>query len=85
MNKEFDLENFVVQEKMMLDTFEEAAVKKSSMEPAVIESSGPVASAMEIEMQKEKVNYYTYLRLDTSNFIFISNVNFSSKLKYSRN
>ncbi|KAK9303438.1 hypothetical protein QLX08_004918 [Tetragonisca angustula] len=51
MNKEFDIESFAGQEKMMLDNFEEVAEK--TIDPLIIESSGPVISAMEVELQKE--------------------------------
>lgn len=46
--KEFDIESFATEEKMMLDNF-----TTDSTDPALIDSSGPVSSAMEIEIQKE--------------------------------
>ncbi|XP_076278851.1 nucleostemin 1 [Lasioglossum baleicum] len=54
ISKEFEIENFAAEEKMMLDTFEEQAVKDSKLDPLLIESTGPVVSAMEIEKQKEE-------------------------------
>ena len=53
ISKEFDIESVVTQEKMMLDTFEEESKNKPAIEPLLIESSGPVTAAMEVEMQKE--------------------------------
>nr|XP_031826759.1 guanine nucleotide-binding protein-like 3 homolog [Nomia melanderi] len=53
ISKEFEIENFAAEEKMMLDTFEEEVAKKSTIDPLLIESTGPVVSAMEIEKQKE--------------------------------
>ncbi|XP_017792801.1 PREDICTED: guanine nucleotide-binding protein-like 3 homolog [Habropoda laboriosa] len=53
MSKEFDIESLAEQEKMMLDTFEKENVAKRVTEPFSIESSGPVVSAMEVELQKE--------------------------------
>ncbi|XP_054001045.1 guanine nucleotide-binding protein-like 3 homolog [Hylaeus anthracinus] len=53
INKEFDIESFVAEEKMMLDTFEEESAKKPTVNSLLIESTGPVTSAMEIETQKE--------------------------------
>ena len=58
MNKEFDIESFAGQEKMMLDNFEEVAEK--TIDPLIIESSGPVISAMEVELQKETVSQLAY-------------------------
>lgn len=56
ISKEFDIESVVTQEKMMLDTFEEESKNKPAIEPLLIESSGPVTAAMEVEMQKETVS-----------------------------
>ncbi|XP_034191077.2 nucleostemin 1 [Osmia lignaria lignaria] len=53
ISKEFDIESVVTQEKMMLDTFEVESKNKPAIEPLLIESSGPVTAAMEVEMQKE--------------------------------
>lgn len=53
IGKEFDIESFAAQEKMMLDNFEEEVAKKQAIDPLLIESSGPVTSAMEVELQKE--------------------------------
>ena len=52
MNKEFDIESFAAQEKMMLDTFEES-VEKLPTDPTLIESSGPVTSVIEFQKQNE--------------------------------
>ncbi|XP_012539890.2 guanine nucleotide-binding protein-like 3 homolog [Monomorium pharaonis] len=49
MAKEFDIESFAVEEKMMLDKFE----TDSANDAVLIDSTGPVTAAMEIEMQKE--------------------------------
>lgn len=54
ISKEFEIENFAAEEKMMLDTFEEET-KKSTLDPLLIESTGPVVSAMEIEKEKAAV------------------------------
>ncbi|XP_076754145.1 nucleostemin 1 [Xylocopa sonorina] len=53
ISKEFDIENFAVQEKMVLDNIEEVSTKKKLIDPLLVESAGPVSSAMEIELQKE--------------------------------
>ncbi|KZC08771.1 PREDICTED: guanine nucleotide-binding protein-like 3 homolog [Dufourea novaeangliae] len=53
MSKEFDIESFAAEEKMMLDTFEEETAKKSKLDPLLIETTGPVLSAMEVEKEKE--------------------------------
>lgn len=55
ISKEFDIESFAAQEKMMLDNFEESS-KKQTIDSLLIESSGPVLSAMEIELQKQAVS-----------------------------
>ncbi|XP_043515564.1 guanine nucleotide-binding protein-like 3 homolog isoform X2 [Frieseomelitta varia] len=52
ISKEFDIESFAEQEKMMLDNFEEKVAEKT-IDPLLIESSDPVVSAMEVELQKE--------------------------------
>ena len=52
MNKEFDIESFAAQEKMMLDTFEES-VEKLPTDPTLIESSGPVTSVIEFQKQNQ--------------------------------
>lgn len=57
INKEFDIDSFVAEEKMMLDTFEGESAKKQIGDSLLIESSGPVTSLMEIEKEKEKVSY----------------------------
>lgn len=53
ISKEFDIESFAAQEKMMLDNFEEESSKKQTFDSLLIESSGPVLSAMEVELQKK--------------------------------
>lgn len=56
MAKEFDIESFAAEEKMMLDNFEVEPTSNSTVaSPLLIDSSGPVTAAMEIEMQKETV------------------------------
>lgn len=40
---------------MMLDNFEESS-KKQTIDSLLIESSGPVLSAMEVELQKQAVS-----------------------------
>ncbi|RLU19755.1 hypothetical protein DMN91_008312 [Ooceraea biroi] len=53
MAKEFDLESFAAEERMMLDNFvTESASNPTVANPLLIDSTGPV-TAMEIEMQKE--------------------------------
>nr|XP_033335458.1 guanine nucleotide-binding protein-like 3 homolog [Megalopta genalis]XP_033335459.1 guanine nucleotide-binding protein-like 3 homolog [Megalopta genalis] len=54
ISKEFEIENFAAEEKMMLDNYEEQATKTSTLDPVLIESSGPVVSLMEVEKQKEE-------------------------------
>lgn len=54
ISKEFEIENFEAEEKMMLDTFEEQTAQNPKLDPLLIESTGPVVSAMEIEKQKEE-------------------------------
>ena len=50
---EFDIENFEATEKMMLDEVEAAAKKFTvHVEPLLIDSTGPVDSAMDIDMKK---------------------------------
>lgn len=48
--KEFDIEKFAAEEKMMLDNFTK---DDSVADPTLIDSSGPVTAAMEIDIQKE--------------------------------
>lgn len=55
MAKEFDIESFAAEERMMLDNF--TTDSANSTDPVLINSTGPVTSAMEIEMQKETVRY----------------------------
>ncbi|XP_011174918.1 guanine nucleotide-binding protein-like 3 homolog [Solenopsis invicta] len=52
MAKEFDIENFVAEEKMMLDNLE-TDVASNPIDPVLINSTGPVTAAMKIEIQKE--------------------------------
>ncbi|XP_078050568.1 nucleostemin 1 [Augochlora pura] len=54
VSKEFEIENFAAEEKMMLDTYEEQAANASKLDPVVIESTGPVVSRVEIETQKQE-------------------------------
>ncbi|XP_050453408.1 guanine nucleotide-binding protein-like 3 homolog [Cataglyphis hispanica] len=52
--KEFDIESFAAEEKMMLDNFTtDSSNNPTIANPVLIDSSGPVTSAMEIEIQKE--------------------------------
>jgi len=53
MAKEFDIESFAAEEKMMLDNF--ATDATNNADSVLIESSGPVTAAMDIEIQKEAV------------------------------
>jgi len=55
MAKEFDIESFAVEEKMMLDNFATDSGSNPPTDPVLIDSTGPVTAAMEIEMQKEAV------------------------------
>ncbi|XP_046828440.1 guanine nucleotide-binding protein-like 3 homolog [Vespa crabro] len=52
MAKEFDIESFAAEERMMLDNVE-AASKESIKEPVLFDSTGPVTSVMEVEIQKD--------------------------------
>ncbi|KMQ92228.1 guanine nucleotide-binding 3-like protein [Lasius niger] len=49
--KEFDIESFAAEEKMMLDNF--TTDNSTIADPVLIDSSGPVTAAMEVEIQKE--------------------------------
>lgn len=53
ISKEFDIDSLAEQEKMVLDNLGEESAKKQVNDPLLIESSGPVASAMEIQLEKE--------------------------------
>ncbi|KAG7203908.1 hypothetical protein KM043_013267 [Ampulex compressa] len=53
MAKEFDIESFAANEKMMLDNFVPDSVDNPIVDPLLIDSTGPVTSAMEIEMEKQ--------------------------------
>lgn len=57
--KEFDIENFAATEKMMLDDVEAAAAKfnLNVVDPLLIDSTGPVQCAMDVD--KNKVKYKT--------------------------
>lgn len=80
--KEFDIENFATEEKMMLDNFTTDSTNNPTIaDPVLIDSSGPVTAAMEIEIQKESVKckyinnltlcyYYVILRFE---FILCNN------------
>lgn len=57
MAKEFDIESFAVEEKMMLDNFTTNSASNSTTDPVLIDSTGPVTAAMEVEIQKEAVRY----------------------------
>lgn len=61
MAKEFDIESFATEEKMMLDNF--ATDSTNNVDPILIDSSGPVTAAMEIEMQNKAVRRYIYIYL----------------------
>lgn len=52
MSKEFDINSFAEEEKMMLDGFE-AEASKAGSDPLIIDSSGPVEASMEVDVQKE--------------------------------
>ncbi|XP_011877644.1 PREDICTED: guanine nucleotide-binding protein-like 3 homolog [Vollenhovia emeryi] len=53
MAKEFDIESFAAEERMMLDNFAADSANNPTIDPVLINSTGPVTAAMEIEMQKE--------------------------------
>lgn len=54
MAKEFDIESFAAEERMMLDNLAtEGANNPIITDPLLVDSSGPVTAAMEVEMQKE--------------------------------
>lgn len=55
MAKEFDIESFVVEERMMLDNFATDSASNPITNSVLINSTGPVTAAMEIEIQKEAV------------------------------
>ena len=52
--KEFDIDNLAEEEKMMLDGVEAeaSALNPAPIEPLIVDSSGPVESAMEVEKEK---------------------------------
>ncbi|EGI64119.1 Guanine nucleotide-binding protein-like 3-like protein [Acromyrmex echinatior] len=51
--KEFDIESFAAEERMMLDNFTTHSTNNPTTDPVLINSTGPVSTAMEIEIQKE--------------------------------
>lgn len=55
--KEFDIESFAAEEKMMLDnlTTESTTRNPTIANPLLIDSSGPITAAMEAEMQEKTV------------------------------
>ena len=53
ISKLFDIESFAEQEKMMNDNFEEEVAKKQAIDPLLVESSGPVTSAIKVKLQKK--------------------------------
>lgn len=56
MAKEFDIESFAAEERMMLESLATESTSNSTIaNPLLVDSSGPVTAAMEIEMQKETV------------------------------
>lgn len=61
MSKEFDIERFAAEEKMMIDNFEEETANKQTIDPVLIASSGPVMSAMEVDLQKQAVSQILYI------------------------
>lgn len=68
--EEFDIENFVAEEKMMLDSVTEEEAEKEVAESILIDSTGPVTASMEIELQKAtellyKVQQRKAKKLDT--------------------
>ena len=59
MAKEFDIDKLAEEEKMMLDGVEaEASAENSSLQPLIVDSSGPVEAAMEVEIRKESVGIF---------------------------
>ncbi|XP_015116216.1 guanine nucleotide-binding protein-like 3 homolog [Diachasma alloeum] len=53
--EEFDIEKFASEEKMMLDNVtEDASTRIPVIDPLIIDSTGPVDSAMEIEVKKKE-------------------------------
>lgn len=54
--KEFDIESFATEERMMLDKFTIDSTNNPIADPVLIDSSGPVTAAMEVEIQKELVS-----------------------------
>lgn len=57
--KEFDIEKFAAEEKMMLDNF---TTDNSVADSTLIDSSGPVTAAMEVETQKESQIYLSNVK-----------------------
>ncbi|KAI4500450.1 hypothetical protein M0802_004412 [Mischocyttarus mexicanus] len=53
MAKEFDIESFATEERMMLDNVE-TVNKNITVEPVLFESTGPVTSIMEVEIEKDQ-------------------------------
>lgn len=92
MSKEFDIERFAAEEKMMIDNFEEETANKETIDPVLIASSGPVASAMEVDLQKQAVSQILYIYICRKLFLLrfscrlsYNDNNFCSKLRYKTN
>lgn len=58
MANEFDIESFAAEERTMLDNLATEGTNNSVIiDPLLVDSSGPVTAAMEVEMQKEAVRH----------------------------
>jgi len=51
VSKEFDIESFATEEKMMLDNFVTESTSNSVLDPVLVDSTGPVTA---IKMKKRK-------------------------------
>lgn len=54
--KEFDIESFAVEERMMLDKFTDSTNNPAITDPVLIDSLEPVTAIMEAEIEKELVS-----------------------------
>lgn len=68
MAKEFDIDNLAEDEKMMLDGVEAeaSADNPAPLEPLIVDSSGPVEAAMEVEIQKQAVIFLINILLNVN-------------------
>ena len=52
--KDFDIEKFVAEEKMLLDEIAAESSSKTQLEPLKIDSTGPVQAVMDVEEEEKE-------------------------------